>query len=229
MGTCMEIKASKLKDFQSMPTDIQRQLLETSEFISLPKGTTVFEENQNLDKLYCIKKGACKFSKTDKVGNEHVLRYLGEGEIMGKRSLFSNGGAKVTATTLTHTELCCLDKGILFQQIFKSPEFCQDLYKAMAEDINVNEQNQVIFGAGKTIKERLINLLLFLAFKFGITEDGKLKVRIKREDMASTLGTSQEYIINLLKKFKNLQLINIIKGEIYILSTERLENIAKKT
>ena len=44
--------------------------------------------------------------------------------------------------------------------------------------------------------------------------------------MAVVLGTSPEYIINLLKNFKSLKLIDIKKRELYILSKSGLEIIA---
>jgi len=56
-------------------------------------------------------------------------------------------------------------------------------------------------------------------------KNGKLMIRLKREDMASVLGTSAEYVINLLKSFKNFNLIDTIKSEIYILSEKGLKRM----
>jgi len=228
MVSCENISARQLKDFNSLSLEDKLKLLRSSEHITLPKESVVFEENQSLTKLFCIKKGACKYIKTDNSGTEHVLRYLGEGEVMGKRSLVANEGSNVSAITLCSTELCCLDKNEIVRLMCETPQFCNDFYDALVEDLNINEQYRLLFGPNKSIKARLANLLIHLISKFGVTEDGKMRIRVKRDDMAATLGTSQEYIINLLKSFKNFGMIDIIKGEIYVISKQRLLRLSEK-
>lgn len=225
MGNCSEIQSKQLKDFQSLSTEARKQLTEKSESITLPKGSIIFEEEQPLNHLYCIKKGACKFSKIDNSGQEHILRFLGEGEVMGKRSILTNQGAKVSAVTLTDTEICSLEKEAILESLNQNPKFCQDFLDALVEDANINDHTRMIFCVHKGIKQRLAQLLLYLLDKYGMNPNGKMLLRLKREDMAAVLGTSQEYIINLLKSFKNFGLIDIVKSEIHILSKKGLERI----
>ena len=226
MVNCKKIKNKQLKDFESLTSKARERLLSTSESIKLPKGSLIFEESQPLNKLFCIKKGACKFSKIDHSGQEHILRFLGEGEVMGKRSVATNLGARVSAIALTDTELCCLDKTEIQKNLEENPKFCQDYLDSVIEDADINETTRMMFFSHKGIKARLAKLLLYLWNKFGVNEKGKLNVKIKREDMAVVLGTSPEYIINLLKNFKSLKLIDIKKRELYILSKSGLEIIA---
>ena len=225
MGHCKELESKQLKDFKSLSEKAKLELLKTSESVRIPKGKPIFKENQPLHKLYCIKKGACKFSKMDAVGQEHILRFLGKGEIMGKRSILSNNGAKVSAVALTETELCCLDKQMVLKNLRENHKFCQDFLDALIEDANISDYTRIIFCVHKGIKQRLAQLLLYLKEKFGVDENGKLLIRIKREDMAAVLGTSSEYVINLLKRFKNFELINTVKREIYIVSDQGLRRM----
>ncbi len=223
---CSDIQAKQLRNFRALSIPSQKQLLESSEVIHLPKGSIVFEEDQYLNKLYCIKEGACKFSKYDASGQEHILRFLGEGDIMGKRAVISQRGAKVAATTLTNTQLCCLDKEAVLLHMKQNTEFCEDLLKAFVEDANLSDQTRVIFSPSKSIRGRLAKLLLYLSEKFGTDSCGKLRLRMRREDMAVALGTSPEYIINLLKSLKKEGAIQTIKSEIQILSKAGLERIS---
>lgn len=227
MGNCIEIRSKQLKDFEALSREAKKRLAQHSQSLNLPKGTIIFEEEQPLKKLYCIQKGACKFSKIDTSGQEHILRFLGSGEVMGKRSILTDDGAKVSAVALTDTELCCLDKDDIIENLNKNPRFCQDFLDALVEDANINDHTRIIFCVNKGIKQRLAQLLLYLLDKYGMDEDGKLLLKLKREDMAAVLGTSQEYIINLLKSFRNFGLIDTVKSEIYIRSKEGLEKIGK--
>jgi len=198
-----------------------QRLLASSQSIKIARGGLVFEELEPLTKLYCIKKGACKFSKVDANGHEHILRFLGDGEVMGKRSVISNNGAKVNAVALTEIELCCLDKAEIQRNLQENTQFCQDFLDALVEDSNINEHTRIKFVAPKSFKTRLANLLWYLAEKFGTDNSGKLNLKIKRDDMAAVLGTSPEYIINLLKQFKELELIETNKRDIRI--TQKLK------
>ncbi|WP_350284841.1 Crp/Fnr family transcriptional regulator [uncultured Croceitalea sp.] len=225
MMKCTELKARQLKDFKSLDENARVQLLQSSKAISIPKGSIVFKENQTLSKLYCIRQGACKFSILDNNGQEQILRFLGEGEVMGKRSLITNKGAKVSATALTDTILCCIDKREIIENLNTNTNFCNDLMAAFVDDMNTNEHTRSIFYSCKGIKSRLASLLLYLGEKFGMNAEGKLHLKVKREDMAAVLGTSPEYIINLLKNFKSKKLIKTVKREIYIMSKSGLEKI----
>lgn len=225
MGNCTELQSRQLKDFESLSNEAKLELLRTAESISIPKGKVIFKENQPLHKLYCIKRGACKFSKVDNIGQEHVLRFLGKGEIMGKRSLLTNNGAEVSAVALSDTELCCLDKNAFLKSLKENPGFFQDFLDVLIEDVNINEYTRIIFCVHKGIKQRLAHLLVYLLKKYGADRNGRLWVRLKREDMATVLGTSPEYVINLLTNFKNAGLINTVRSEIHVLSKEGLERI----
>lgn len=225
MNNCSDIRNRQLKDFKALDERAMQRLLQGSESIILPKGSVVFEEFEPLNKLYCIKRGAFKFSKIDRNGKEHVLRFLGEGEVMGKRSIISNCGAQVSAIALTEVELCCLEKEQIQKNLKTNTVFCQDFLDALVEDSNINEKDRMNFNPQKSIKSRLAHLLLFLAQKYGIEQSGKLKIKLKREDMAGVLGTSSEYIINLLRSFKNYGLIKTEKSNIFISSKKGLENI----
>lgn len=225
MGNCTEIRNRQLKDFSSLSNESRKALLNTSETVHFKKGQSIFRENQNLNKLYCIKKGACKFSKIDETGQEHVLRFLGTGEAMGKRSIISNHGAKVSATALSDTEICCLDKTQIQDNLKSNTRFCQDFLDSLVEDANINEHSRIRFNHKKSIKCRLAQLLLYLRDKYGANENGKLNLKLKREDMAAVLGTSSEYIINLLKQFRNFGLIHTKGRDIFILSETKLKEL----
>ncbi|PRX57618.1 Crp/Fnr family transcriptional regulator [Flagellimonas meridianipacifica] len=226
MVKCSKIQNKQLNDFDSLSEKARERLWSTSESIRLPKGSLVFKETQLLNKLFCIKKGACKFSKMDNSGQEHILRFLGEGEAMGKRSVVTNLGARVSAIALTETELCCLDKLEIQKNLEENPKFCQDFLDSLINDADINESTRMLFHSSKDIKSRLAKLLLYIQNKFGTNENGKLNVKLKRDDMATVLGTSPEYIINLLKKFRGLGLIDTKKRELYILSKSGLEVMA---
>ena len=213
----------QLNDFKALPKAARDTLLASSQGLVLAKGTVLYRENQKLTQLYTIISGACKYSRFDQAGNEHLLRFLASGDVLGKRAILKKNESRVSAITLCKTELCCIDNTILERFAKDSPEFYKILYSAIVEDLAETEENRIRFGQNKSIKNRLANLLLYLEQKFGITTEGKLTVRVKRDDMAVTIGTSPEYVINVLKLFKKEGIVDVIRGEVYILSLSKLK------
>jgi len=223
MEKCETIKAPQLDDFSALDGKMLNQLKKSSTSIFVAKGKTLFKENQLLNQLYCIKTGACKFTRVDSTGREHILRFLGEGELLGKRSIISNSGAKVSAKTLTDCTFCAIDKTVILKCLNENRLFCKQLLFALTEDLNQSEHERILFGTGKGIKQRLASLLLYLNDSFGKNDEGELTIQLKREDMAAVLGTSQEYIINLLREFKDLGVIGMNKRKIKIISKKGMK------
>ncbi|MFS4417934.1 Crp/Fnr family transcriptional regulator [Maribacter sp. 2307ULW6-5] len=208
-------------------TEAQKALLlQRSEHISLSKGSQVFLEKQTLQSIFLIHSGACKFHFSDEGEDEQITRFLGKGDLMGKRSVTLGGGTRVTATTMEPTELCRIDKKSFLQLLRTDAHFCQGFLKWVLRDMNEDEEGRMWSHPKKSIKKRLAGLLLFLAKKFGTDVTGKLLVRIKRDEMASFLGTSQEYVISLLRKFNQLNYIQLKKRNIYISSLSDLKKLA---
>lgn len=189
------------------------------------KGDIIFMEDEHLQKLFCIREGACKFSTIDDNGKEHITQLLGKGELMGRRSLISKKGAMVTATAITDGSLCCVNKEPILNSLQKNTNFCIDVLKGFVGDTEEDRLKLELFQNQRSIKKRLAGLLIYIKEKFGTQKNGCLNVSLKREDMANILGTSSEYIITLLSSFKKDSIITLNKGKINILSLERLQEI----
>ena len=144
---------------------------------------------------------------------------------MGRRSLISKKGAMVTATAISDTMLCSVDKKPVLECLKKNPNFCIDVLRGFVKDTEEDIKKKDLFENHQIIKKRLAGLLIYLLEKFGISDKGCLDIFLKREDMANLLGTSSEYVITLLTKFKVDGLIALNRREITILDLKGLHKI----
>lgn len=226
MEKCKICNATSLDYTKQLSKKEFKALDDTSSLVHLAKGETVFLEEEKLQNLFCIQKGICKFSKLDEKGKEHISRLLGEGEIMGKRSVISNSGAFVSAKAITNTVICKVDKKPFLKSLNENSGFCFDVLKGFITDSKENEKALRFLNNQKSIASKLAGLLCYLVDKFGQEKDGSLVAKLKREDMASIVGTSSEYVITQLQNFKKLNYLEIDKRNIIIHSTERLRSFA---
>lgn len=224
--TSCDFQIAKQFNFLKSMTDVERaELKKTSSPRYLQKGEVLFMETEQLQKLFCIREGACKFSKIDERGKEHITRLLGKGEIMGRRSLISKKGAMVTATAITDTTICSVDRLPVLQCLKKNTGFCMDVIKGFVEDTEEEAKRKGLFDNHQSITKRLAGLLIYLDEKFGTEEDGSLKLFLKREDMANLIGTSSEYVISILSKFKTRGLLELERGKIRLLDKKGLQKM----
>lgn len=79
---------------------------------------------------------------------------------------------------------------------------------------------------GKTMKERLADLLLMLKADYGVQSDYTLNMTLSMDELASFLGTTKSSVYSLLSDFKKARLIEIQDNRIQVLSENALENIA---
>ncbi|WP_396635816.1 Crp/Fnr family transcriptional regulator [Maribacter sp. R77961] len=222
MIACNLSKAKQLNFLNSLSVKEKEKLNTNSKMCQIRKGSVVFVENEQLQKLFFINEGACKFSVVDDKGKEHITRLLGKGDLMGRRSIITKKGALVTATAISDTTLCCVDKSTLLNNLEKNNSFCMDVLKGFLTDLEDQEFKMKLYENRQSIPKRLAGLLLYMKSKFGLHSDGSLRITLKREDMANILGTSSEYIITLLTRFKTAHLVALEKGKITIISENQL-------
>lgn len=225
MSTCDFQIAKQFNFLKSMTEGERDELKRTTASRHLQKGEVLFTEADQLQKLFCIREGACKFSKIDEKGKEHITRLLGKGDLMGRRSLISKKGAMVTATAITETTVCCVDKLPVLKCLNRNTDFCIDVLRGFVLDSEDEVQRRGLFENHQSVSKRIAGLLLYLDQKFGREKDGKLKVFLKREDMANLLGTSSEYVISILSGFKARKLLDLERGTIRLLDLNGLRKI----
>lgn len=90
---------------------------------SYPSEEIIFSENMQGDKLYVIKKGMVKVSKTLKEGERQNLNILKENEFFGECSFIDSRKHSATAETLKNTELFIIEKSD-FDKLEKIDPMC---------------------------------------------------------------------------------------------------------
>jgi CRP-like cAMP-binding protein len=79
---------------------------------------------------------------------------------------------------------------------------------------------------GKSMKERLADMLLMLKNNYGVNSDHTLNMTLSMDELASFLGTTKSSVYSLLSDFKRAHLIDIQDNRIQVLSEKELESIA---
>ncbi|MBL4594573.1 MAG: Crp/Fnr family transcriptional regulator [Flavobacteriales bacterium] len=99
------------------------------------KGQVIFYEGNHPHGMYCIYKGKVKISKLGDEGKEQIVRFAGEGELLGYRSSLSNESYKATATAMEDCYICHIPKDKFSDVLNNNSNFSLEIIKLLSNDL----------------------------------------------------------------------------------------------
>lgn len=177
--------------------------------------------------LFFAYKGKVKVAKTGINDREQIVRFAKDGDIIGHRGGFGTSKYySISAQALEDTTLCYFSKDDLKSILLTIPQLTFDFMLFYADELSESE-TRVRKLAQMSVKERVIDSLLYIDKKFGSTND-LFNVSLSRKDYADYSGTTEEQVIRILSTLKKENLINSKGRKLGILNTEKLkEEISK--
>lgn len=208
----------KIKDF-----------LTNKHTIKCKKSQQFIMEGTPAHGLFFTYKGKVKVAKTGADEREQIVRFAKDGDIIGHRGGFgSSKYYSISAQALEDSTLCYFSKEDLKAILLEIPTLTFDFMLFYADELSESE-TRVRKLAQMSVKERVIDSLLYIDKKFGSTDE-LFNVSLSRKDYAEYSGTTEEQVIRILSTLKKQNLINAKGRKLGILNFEALkEEISKHT
>ena len=187
------------------------QTLTGSEFVDnkstlkCKKGQQFIMEGAPVNGLFFILKGTVKVFRTGINGREQIVRFAKEGEIIGHRGFGTEEYYSIGAIALQDSVLCYFSKDDLQVTLLENPQFAYDMMLFYANELNRSE-NKVKSISQMTVRERVIDTLLYINRKFGDLR-GFLNLPLSRKEYADYAGTTEEQVIRVFSALKKENLI----------------------
>lgn len=224
MSSCEHCIARQLDSMKTLTKDELKEVSACKVTRSYKKGDIIFSENEMLNGVYCVRKGICKLTKLSANGKDQTVKLLGEGELIGQRSIISEERTNLSAIALNEVRVCFVPKEQILSSIKSNQEFSFKVLQNLAQDLREAEDD-LINMAQKTVRQRLAEALIYVSNSFGVTKDGFLNVNLSREEYASIVGTATESTIRILSQFKKEGLISTQGKKIKIENLNGLERV----
>ena len=189
--------------------------------ISCKKDQTFILEGAPVHGLFFIYKGRAKVAKTGINGREQIVRFVGDGEIMGHRGFGSGHFYQVNAVALENTTLCNFNNDILHEMLMKIPEMTYSFMQFYADELNRSETKVKKF-AQMTVREKVIDAILYINRKFGL-KNGFLTLPLSRKEIADFAGTTDEQVIRIISALKKEGLLKTQGRKIGIPDVSKLK------
>ncbi|MBU3821641.1 Crp/Fnr family transcriptional regulator [Flavobacteriaceae bacterium XHP0103] len=189
--------------------------------IRCKKGQQFIIERSPVNGLFFVLKGKVKVFRTGINGREQIVRFAKEGEIIGHRGFGTEEYYSIGAIALEDTVLCYFSKGSLQNALRQNPEFTYDMMLFYANELNKSE-SKVKSISQMTVRERVIDALLYINRKFGVNR-GYLNIVLSRKEYADYAGTTEEQVIRVFSALKKENLITAKGKRIAINNTDLLK------
>lgn len=157
----------------------------------LPKGTTVFAQDQAADRARALLAGRVRIAQSGSEGDQLLVRFVGPGEIFGTIGLFTGHVYPAQATSVVDSVEISWSESALLTLIEQFPQIAINLVKITGKRLReVEERLREL--ASHRVERRIAALLLRLAHQAGQnTDDGTaIDFPLSRKDVADMCGAN---------------------------------------
>lgn len=207
---------------KNLSSELMQEMITAKNTIVCKKNQHFILEGTPINGLFFIQKGKAKVLKTGAYGREQILRLVNDGEIIGHRGFGSQLNYAISASTIEDSVLCNFSNEILTKMLHKIPSLTYDLMLFYAEELNRSE-TKVKTISQMTVREKVIDSILYIHRKFGENPKGFLNIQLSRKEIADFAGTTDEQVIRTISSLKKEGLLVAQGKKIGITDIEKLK------
>ncbi|TVX99022.1 Crp/Fnr family transcriptional regulator [Paenibacillus cremeus] len=230
----MESKAGSTTE--TNPTEWVRMFfsdenLELLNSIMYPKraeaGSYLYWEGDRADKLYFIKKGRVKITKTSGNGSRITLYMFHTGDLFGQIDPFYDAAQSFDAEVLEDSEFGVIQRKDLEVLLWQHGDLAIDFMKWMAAMQRMTQtkfRDLMLFGKPGALCSLLIRLSNSYG-KPGQDQEIKISKRINNTELGEMIGATRESVNRMLSDMRKENVVEIDQGYVVIKDLEYLKNV----
>ena len=132
----------RIKALKGLSEEDCQSILENTSLETVASGETLFNEGDEGNALYIIRKGSVRIIKS-KDGQEQEIAVLKEKQFFGEMALIANQNRNATAVTLEECELYVLTPKAFNVLIEKNPDMASRISEEFMRRLNENIRNDI--------------------------------------------------------------------------------------
>ncbi len=199
------------------------QLTEDRESRIFRPRDVIYKEGQMARWIYFVSSGRVKVFQTNDYGKEFITHLYGPGQFFGYLPILQEEAYTDSCSAVEESELMLIPREDFVNLLHSSRDISTRLIKILAGQVSENEQLLIQLAYG-SVREKVAATLVSLHDQYKDSE-GKARLSLLREDLASMAGIAKETVIRTLSDFKDEGLVKIIDHEILIEDVEPLKNL----
>ena len=218
----LDAETFKSELFKGMRREEIRALLSAATTRTFESSETIISAGQKANRLFLIKTGRVKLSRSTPDGREVLLGLLGPGDAFGLGTLLSEPTEYVgTAQAVRAGEALVWTHASLRKLCASFPKLSENALRIALGYVSAYADRH-IGVISKTAEQRLADTLVRLGVQFGRMVAGGVELDIKNEHLASLADVNSFTASRLLNAWKRSGTVHKTRGTIKILRPEKL-------
>ncbi|MGX4594448.1 Crp/Fnr family transcriptional regulator [Leuconostoc sp. JNUCC 76] len=206
--------------FSQLPKDELNMISKQINYIEYAPGETIFDVEDDSDRLLLVHQGKLKISQTSSNGKEQTLYFLNEGDIDGEESLIIGSRHAVTCVAVVKSRICEIHRGDFLTLTKRQPTIGLSLAISIAEKMQKLQTQQANLLTG-SVEERLLKFLKDTAEEM---DSLTFSLPMSKKELAAYLGTIPSTLSRNLTKLEEKRVISSsTKGQI-VLNITKIDN-----
>ena len=191
--------------------------------VEMPRHTTLQRAGTVTENCYYILEGEVESFDNISSGNERIFRRSGPGALILLPAMMIRHELHLSFRTSRPTKVIKLSRNQLQEYFLATPDFAARTVQAVSE-LYLDMMEQYWALKNFSLSWRLCSLLLDMAEQYGADYDGKVMLTrsLSQQEMASLLQASRVSVARVMKRLKDLNLVEYINGFYCIRSVEQL-------
>lgn len=190
------------------------------------KGQVIYYEGNYPNGLFCIYRGKVKISKIGQEGKEQIIKFVGQGEVLGYRALINEEPYNATATAMDDCHICQVSRNAFMSTLETNGCLSRNMIELLSKDLNDSE-HKLMNITQKPVRDRVADSLLILINQFGFKTDTQtINAALTRREIGEIAGITTETAIRTLSDFNKEKLIKLEGKKISILDLKGLKHLA---
>lgn len=189
----------QLNLFKTLPDEEVKFISSQLVMKNYGKRQVIFEP-QDKDKVFILKTGKVEIYKLTEDGKKIIVDTLTPGNVFGD---LGNEPSGHFIEALANSFVCVIKKEEFFEMISKNPKVMSILVHELFTKV-IETEKQVGALASNNLVEKLKDLFLRLARKYGIKSEGRVTIASKftHEELSEMLGVSRPTMTEILGKLE---------------------------
>lgn len=213
--------------FEGLPDSDLAELVSNSEWKHFRSAQTLFEAGEPAQSVYIIGYGAAKLIQLSPAGEEIIMHLVPAGGLVaGVVAMQENGRYPLTAVTMEDSGVIKLRSDCFRKLVSTKGKLAGQLLAMVAQRIaDLHGDKMTSKGS---VPEKIADFLLRQLEKQPAGSGTRITMRLTRQDIANSVGTTVETVIRVLSQWTQKNIISTQDHHIEILNKSALREIIDK-
>ena len=217
----------KLSNISCFSEQNQERITALAKDRTYPEGSHLFWEGDTADKLFLLKSGRVKITKSTDEGKELILYMYQAGDLVGQVDPFHSTKHSFTAEVVEEAEVGVIEQREIEMLICQHCEFSIDFMKWMGIHHRLTQtkfRDLMMYGKPGALTSTLIRL----SNTYGQhLEDGGILInkKITHTDLSNMIGATRESVNRMLSDLRKRGVLEYENGMIVIRDLEHLQEV----